>query len=94
MPKSCQKLRIAVIDDHPMMRQGVIAVLQSSGTFDVVGEGQSADDAVAIAREREPDVMLLDLNMPGNGLDAVRRIAEHHPMYRPSSLRCVRIKAV
>jgi two-component system nitrate/nitrite response regulator NarL len=75
-------IRIAVIDDHPMFREGTVAVLMGANGIEVVGEGATATDAVAIARERIPDVMLLDLHLPGGGLNAVASIARACPKVR------------
>ena len=67
---------IVVVDDHPLYRSGVIRTLAEDGRFSVVGEGASADDAVALAEKFRPGVALLDNSMPGNGLEAVRRIRQ------------------
>jgi two-component system nitrate/nitrite response regulator NarL len=75
-------IRIAVIDDHPMFRGGTVGVLKGADGIEVVGEGATASDAVAIARERIPDVMLLDLNLPGGGLNAVASITRACPKVR------------
>jgi DNA-binding NarL/FixJ family response regulator len=64
-------IRIAVIDDHPLFREGVVRSLSEIEGFQIVGQGASAADAVAIARERSPDVVLMDVSMPGNGLAAI-----------------------
>lgn len=72
-------IRVAVVDDHPLYRDGVVALLSCSGAFDVVAEGECADDALRIASDHEPDVMILDVNMPGDGLAAARRLKELHP---------------
>ncbi|GMB83464.1 response regulator transcription factor [Shinella zoogloeoides] len=69
-------IRIAIVDDHPIFREGVASCLDDIGGFDLVGEGNCRDDAVLLAERAEPDVMLLDISMPGGGLDAVRRIME------------------
>jgi DNA-binding NarL/FixJ family response regulator len=68
-------IRIAVVDDHPMLRAGVVRTLLDEGDFEVVGEGSSASDAVEIAKQSLPDVMLLDMNMPGSGHNAIEEIA-------------------
>lgn len=70
------KIRIVLADDHPIFRDGLIHSIEETGEFQVVGVGGSADDAVSLAFEHKPDIALLDLSMPGNGLTAVRRIAE------------------
>lgn len=68
-------IRIAIVDDHPIFRDGVAAMLRSRSDFELVGEGASADDAVRMASAKDaPDVMLLDVSMPGGGLAALRRI--------------------
>lgn len=58
--------RILVIDDHPLTRQALTSLLAQSG-FDVVGEGESGEAAVELAGELQPDLVLLDLSMPGMG---------------------------
>jgi two-component system nitrate/nitrite response regulator NarL len=75
-------IRIAVIDDHPMFREGTVAVLVDADGIEVVGEGATATGALAIARERSPDVMLLDLNLPGGGVNAAANIARACPNVR------------
>ena len=75
-------IRIAVIDDHPMFRERTVGVLMEAGGIEVVGEGATATDAVAIARERFPDVLLLDLNLPGGDLNAVANITRACPKVR------------
>ena len=75
-------VRIAVIDDHPLLRAGVIHSLKATGDFDVVAEGGSAHDAIAIAQNLRPDAILLDVNMPGSGLEAALQISKAHPNIR------------
>jgi len=72
-------IRIAIVDDHPMFREGVASCLGDIGGFDLVGEGNCRDDAVLLAERTEPDVMLLDISMPGGGLDAVSSIIARRP---------------
>jgi two-component system nitrate/nitrite response regulator NarL len=73
---------IVVVDDHPLYRSGVIRTLAEYGRFPVVGEGASADEAVALAEKHRPALALLDISMPGNGLEAVRRIRQACPKTR------------
>lgn len=75
-------LQIAIIDDHPLFREGVAHTLGSQPGIEIVGEGESAADAIRIAGERLPDVMLLDVSMPGGGLNAVRQIASAYPVIK------------
>jgi DNA-binding NarL/FixJ family response regulator len=73
------RIRIAVVDDHPFMREGLVHVLSQEADMDVIATGGSAEEAVRIAQDELPDVMLLDVNMPGGGLNALDRIAANCP---------------
>jgi DNA-binding NarL/FixJ family response regulator len=75
-------MRIAVIDDHPLFREGVIRSLTETGRFTVVGEGGSSTDAMRIAAEARPDILLIDLSMPGGGLSAIPPIRARDPDMR------------
>src|SRR6478736_3455946 len=71
---------VVVVDDHPVFRLGMVALLTSIDGFDVVGEASSADEAVEVAASARPDVIVMDLNLGiGSGIDATRRIREAHP---------------
>jgi len=74
-----ERIRIVVADDHPMFRAGVVSSLAANVDFEVVGEGSSADEAVALAEKLQPDVCLLDIAMPGGGLVAARDITASLP---------------
>lgn len=69
-------IRIILADDHPIFREGLTQSIEETGVFKVVGVGGSADEAVALADLHRPDVALLDLSMPGNGVTAAARIAQ------------------
>jgi DNA-binding NarL/FixJ family response regulator len=71
--------RIAVIDDHPLFREGVIRSLSEMEGFEIVAEGGSKDEALHIVEHIRPDVMLMDISMPGNGLQAVAGAVEAWP---------------
>ncbi len=77
-----EAVRIVVVDDHPLFREGVAGILQSDADLEVVAQGASADEAVKLAGEHMPDLMLLDIDMPGNGLEAARSITEAYPVIR------------
>jgi DNA-binding NarL/FixJ family response regulator len=77
-----EKLQIAIIDDHPLFREGVAQTLARQPDIEVVAEGGSAEDAIAIAGTRLPDVMLLDVSMPGGGVNAARQIAAAYPVVK------------
>jgi DNA-binding NarL/FixJ family response regulator len=69
-------IRILIVDDHPVVREGLVAVLEDAQDFEVVGAAGSADEALAAAAAARPDVVLLDLEMPGtNGIDAIPLLA-------------------
>lgn len=72
-------IRIAVIDDHPLFREGVARSLQEIGGFEIVGEGGTRDDALRLAAEQRPDIVLMDISMPGGGLAAIAPILERAP---------------
>lgn len=81
MPRKMKSdaIRVAVVDDHPLMREGIVGALKNEPDLDVVAEGGSADEAFEIAERQLPDVMLIDINMPGGGLEALRRISKTCP---------------
>jgi DNA-binding NarL/FixJ family response regulator len=69
------KIRVAVCDDHDQFRRGVVEMVSFADDVEVVGEARDHDGAVELARKRGPDVVLLDLEMPGMGADeAMRRM--------------------
>src|SRR5215472_10020922 len=68
-------IRVAVVDDHPLFRHGVVAIVNSAPEFQVVAQGECGSDAVRIARHQCPDIILLDVNMPENGIEAAREIS-------------------
>ncbi|GIF69223.1 DNA-binding response regulator [Asanoa ishikariensis] len=73
-------IRILLADDHPVFRYGIRAVLTSDPRSDLVGEAGTGDEAVAKALDLAPDVVLMDLTMPGlNGVEATRRIMAARP---------------
>ncbi len=76
-------LTVLLADDHPLFRKGMRALLQSMPDIELVGEAQSGDEAVAMALEQQPDLVLMDLQMPnGHGLAATRQISNASPHIR------------
>ncbi|MGE5093834.1 MAG: LuxR C-terminal-related transcriptional regulator [Betaproteobacteria bacterium] len=75
-------ITLVVIDDHPMLRDGVVRTLGAERDMRVVAEGGSAADALRLAREHLPDVILLDVSMPGGGLKAAADIAVACPIVK------------
>jgi len=72
-------ITIGVVDDHPLFREGVTRSLSEISSFVVIGEGASSDDAAMIASDNRPDIMLLDVSMPGGGLSAISNVLERSP---------------
>jgi DNA-binding NarL/FixJ family response regulator len=70
-------IRVVVVDDHPIVRAGIITLLGGEPSITIVGEAGSGEDALALVRELKPDVLLLDIEMPGiKGYEVARRIQE------------------
>ena len=76
------RVRVAIIDDHPLFRDGVSATLRADKTLEVVGHGGTADQAVQISQDILPDVLLLDISIPGGGIEAMREIARLCPIVK------------
>ncbi|MCK3781083.1 response regulator transcription factor [Ensifer sesbaniae] len=72
-------IRVAVVDDHPLFREGVIRSLSEIEGFEIVAEGSSKDDATQIAGSLRPDIMLMDISMPGGGLEAIPAVLQIVP---------------
>lgn len=73
--------KIVVADDHDLVRMGIVRMLEDVSGFSVVGEAKTGEEAVKLARDQQPDVVLMDVKMPGiGGLEATRRILafSHH----------------
>jgi DNA-binding NarL/FixJ family response regulator len=76
-------IRVLVVDDHPIVREGLVSVLEDEEDFTVVGTAGSAEDALALARQQRPDVVLLDLELPGiDGVQAILQLLAVEPSPR------------
>src|SRR4051812_28302115 len=74
------KLRILIVDDHPFTREGIRFFLEEAGTFQVVGEAASGHEAIDKAMELQPDIVIMDLRMPGeNGVEVAARLRRQVP---------------
>jgi two-component system invasion response regulator UvrY len=78
-----KKVTIVLVDDHAVVRAGVRRLLEQEALFDVIGEADSGEKAYQMFGELKPDVMVIDLSMPGmGGLEAIRRILMRHERAR------------
>lgn len=76
-------LKILLADDHPLFRNGVRSVVESAEGMEIVGEATTGDEAVRLALELRPDLVLMDIRMPGlNGIEATARIRSTNPAIR------------
>jgi DNA-binding NarL/FixJ family response regulator len=80
MDASLKSLKVLIADDHPLILQGIRRALEASEDIDVVGEARSGDEVLALVERRNPDLVLLDLHMPGlSGLDCVAELKRCSP---------------
>ena len=74
------KISVLIADDEPAFRSGLRALLRSAADLDLVGDAATGDEAIRLAADLQPDIILMDINMPGaNGIEATRRIVTTSP---------------
>ena len=77
---SSQKKKVVIAEDHTILRAGLKALLMSNPNFEIIGEADNGRDAIRRVIELKPDLVIMDLSMPGmNGMDAVREIKDRMP---------------
>lgn len=80
---SRSRIRVAIADDHTLVRQGTHEILRHAPDIEVVGEAAQGEEAITLVETLEPDVLLLDVRMPGlNGIDVTRKVGEMSPKTR------------
>ncbi|MET4449159.1 two-component system nitrate/nitrite response regulator NarL [Bradyrhizobium sp. GM2.2] len=79
MENSSEQATIAIVDDHPIYRQGLTAVFRAEARFKVVAEGASTADALDIAKAHRPSILVLDLGIPGDSLETLRQLCVEFP---------------
>ena len=73
-------INVLIVDDHPLLRQGLSRLLELEGGINVVGQASNGIEALHLMDQLEPDVLLLDINMPGmNGIEVAKAVREKHP---------------
>lgn len=73
------RISVLIADDHPLFRQGIKQILELENDITVVAQAANGDEAVRLTREHKPDVILMDINMPGsNGLQAIKEIKDEN----------------
>ena len=78
--RSAEPTRVVVADDHALFRYGIKAMLSNAEGFEVVGEAASGEEVVEKVAQTRPDIILMDIQMPGiNGIEATRRVLEKYP---------------
>ena len=75
-------IRVAFFDDHPILLEGLVGIFKTLDDFEVVGQGYSADDILGTAKTLVPDVLVVDLNMPGDVLETMASVAREFPGIR------------
>lgn len=76
-------IKVLLVDDHDIVRLGVKRLLQDAKGIQVVGEARTGEEAIQLTKELSPDVVIMDLQMPGiGGLEATRKMLRHNPMLR------------
>jgi DNA-binding NarL/FixJ family response regulator len=77
------RIRVMIVDDHPVVRKGLSTFLSHEGDMEVVGLASDGEEAIDMAGKVSPDIVLMDLSMPGiGGIEATKRLVERNPDIR------------
>src|SRR5262245_63387531 len=74
-----RKIRVAVVDPHPMFRRGIVQAIRNAGRFTLAGEGRTSEEAWAILKEKKPDVLLFDIAVQSDAIEVVGAITRNEP---------------
>lgn len=77
-----EHIHVLIVDDHPLFRDGVVQTLRADNEIEIVGQAKTAAEAILLANELVPDIVLLDITIPGGGLNAAQKIAASLPIAR------------
>lgn len=69
-----ERITVVVIDDHSLFRAGLVQALKLDEDIEIIAEGGTAQEALELAQKHQPDIILLDINIPGNGIEAARQL--------------------
>ena len=83
MPEAKGKIRVLVIDDHPVVRDGLASMIECQDDMEIVGEGGTGQEGIALFDRLRPDILLLDLKLPDqDGVTVIEKIRSEHPQAR------------
>jgi two-component system, NarL family, nitrate/nitrite response regulator NarL len=74
-----RKIRICVVDDHPLLLDGILHALRTAPDYEIIGTGQTKAEAIAMAKTLRPEIMLLDVGIAGGGIEAAHHISRSNP---------------
>jgi DNA-binding NarL/FixJ family response regulator len=83
LPPAGRRTRVLIVDDHAIMREGLVRLLQTAGDLEIVGSAADGQTAIDMTRDLSPDVVVMDMSMPGmSGTEATRIIVSRFPSVR------------